>query len=475
MSRLLALLVACVCVGGIYSLAATQQEFTNNNNNNRDGIKVQMDELLSAGVTDKVYPAVVGIAMTADGSFQYANAFGHLNYSTDSPKSGFDVNFDLASLSKGVATTTAVALLYQRGYVSLDDKITQYLGDGFGSNGKEGITVLNCLLHNAGFPPDPVPWYWAQEFGCPNTTPDETIIPAEDFSCLSKQYSSLLYTQYLDHPTGEVYVYSDLSFITLQMVIGAISYNNKLVGAESLRTECVGSNTDNLGVLYTCYFEAFVRTEVFEFKSSHVFVGAHEQYRQQEANKHKVLMPHTGYVIPASEYANSVETIDDTGPDSYSHHRFQGQVSDGDCYSMGGICGHAGVFSTGIDMSRFLSAYVAAMTTTSETDANSVFMLNATTIAKFTKMYNISQSSRALGWTTNTPLVSFAVVSAFSSHPCLCLMVHEQVKDYGFDNSCGTLSELTFMHTGYTGGCICVDPVNKAFSIVLSNRSVSIM
>ena len=45
-----------------------------------------------------------------------------------------------------------------------------------------------------------------------------------------------------------------------------------------------------------------------------------------------------------------------------------------------------------------------------------------------------------------------------------------QVKDFGYDNSCGTLSEATFMHTGYTGGCICVDPVLEAFTVILTNR-----
>ena len=48
-----------------------------------------------------------------------------------------------------------------------------------------------------------------------------------------------------------------------------------------------------------------------------------------------------------------------------------------------------------------------------------------------------------------------------------------QVKDFGYDNSCGTLSEATFMHTGYTGGCICVDPVLEAFTLILTNRCVT--
>lgn len=51
-------------------------------------------------------------------------------------------------------------------------------------------------------------------------------------------------------------------------------------------------------------------------------------------------------------------------------------------------------------------------------------------------------------------------------HNTLC----SQVSDYGFNNSCGTMSPETFMHIGYTGTCICVDPVNRIYSVVLTTR-----
>lgn len=122
---------------------------------------------------------------------------------------------------------------------------------------------------------------------------------------------------------------------------------------------------------------------------------------------------------------------------------------------MGGICGHAGVFSTAPDISLFLNGYLQRSLENSnlnenDNDNNNIFFLNSTTVKLFTTIANISQSSRALGWTINTPLIS----------------------DYGYDQSCGTMSNLTYMHTGYTGTCFCVDPSPSTpmWSVILTNR-----
>ena len=113
---------------------------------------------------------------------------------------------------------------------------------------------------------------------------------------------------------------------------------------------------------------------------------------------------------------------------------------------MGGISGHAGVFSTVRDMSQLAANLLAAVTESSEYEGH--FLLNTSTVRLFSTLYNSSQSSRALGWDTNS----------------------YSVTDYGYSNSCGTLSEQTFMHIGYTGTCICIDPLNQVWSVVLTNR-----
>ena len=70
------------------------------------------------------------------------------------------------------------------------------------------LLVLNCLIHNSGLAPDPVPWYYDPTFDCPNTA---DAYPAEDFSCLSKIVDSIM-KEVVVQPPGVKYVYSDLGF-----------------------------------------------------------------------------------------------------------------------------------------------------------------------------------------------------------------------------------------------------------------------
>jgi CubicO group peptidase (beta-lactamase class C family) len=118
-----------------------------------------LHDLLVGGVNNSVYPGTVAVVGNVDGLI-YSSAVGWHSYNTSDTEVKLDTLFDLASLTKVVSTTSVVALLYQHGYVSLDDKVGDILGERFNNGGKEKITVLNCLLHNAGFSPDPVPWYW---------------------------------------------------------------------------------------------------------------------------------------------------------------------------------------------------------------------------------------------------------------------------------------------------------------------------
>ena len=164
---------------------------------------------------------------------------------------------------------------------------------------------------------------------------------------------------------------------------------------------------------------------------------------------------------------------------------------------MGGVAGHAGVFTTALDLSNFAELMLlrrlqadADAGSASEGDSEvgadtgrarntvddaersvsvdsnqpataangaagvapraylSESFLNASTVKLFTTVVDEAQSSRALGWSTN----SFAA------------------EDYGYDHSCGTMTAETFMHTGYTGTCMCIDPGNQIYTVILTNR-----
>lgn len=92
-------------------------------------------------------------------------------FSPDAPMSK-DTRFDMASCTKVVSTTSVAAILYEDGFLDLNMRVadSSLLGPSFAQNGKQDITVLNLLLHNAGFPPDPSPNYWDEAFGCPQTS-----------------------------------------------------------------------------------------------------------------------------------------------------------------------------------------------------------------------------------------------------------------------------------------------------------------
>jgi CubicO group peptidase (beta-lactamase class C family) len=307
-----------------------------------------------------------------------------------------------------VSTTTAVAWLYQRGYVHLDDLVSSHLGQDFARNGKEGITLHHCLLHNAGFAPDPVPWYWDAAFGCPNTA---TEAPAEDFSCLS----TLIYDSFLNETVvtapGSTYTYSDLSFLALSYVVGTVVTKHGLVDAAQYSDDCKSSGLLlSPGVQKLCAFEAFVRTHVFLRPTRHSSRGL----RRASPGP---WMPRTTYLPKPASWDGIAPTLNDTGAGSYTHKRLQGQTADGDTYAMGGLAGHAGVFSTVSDLGEFIS-YIVGVTMGIVEDEG---FLNQTTLRLFTSIHNSSQSSRALGWSTNSDEVRDAYLY---KHVCICICMY---------------------------------------------------
>lgn len=309
-----------------------------------------------------------------------------------------------------MATTTAAAVLYQKGYLDINAPVSQYLGPDFNQNGKGAVKVVNCLVHDAGFPPDPSPAYWETP-QCPHSKDQH---PPEDFLCAPIIFDRLL-SQNLDAPVGSRYVYSDLSFITLSYVIGSIVHTNSLVSKTDLLPSCASQlpHQPNNGLLYLCSFEAFVR-QTFG----------------------KLGLTHTQYLLPKSLWSSIPPTRIDNW---YRHAASQGYVDDENAYAMGGISGHAGVFSNLDDVFTLMEAWLFGKRPD---------LLNSTTVALWTKEYDHSISSRALGWNTNDPTVP----------------------DKGWNQTCFRLSSSTYLHLGYTGTQICADPENEILTVLLTNR-----
>lgn len=249
-------------------------------------------------------------------------------------------------------------------------------------------------------------------------------------------YSSLL-GQVLDRPIGTSYVYSDLSFITLMFVVGHLSETHNYTSPADMLPQCrealsrpangggrgsaTADNADNAGLRKQCHFEAYFRKHVA------APLG---------------LSPSTGFLPAAVPPSACTPEWNDT---VYRHKQMRGQVSDENAYAMGGVSGHAGLFSTVKDVEAIVRAW---MFPSSPGGSPTPPLLSREVVKLFSTEANHSQSSRALGWNTND----------------------YSVFDRGWNQSCGYLSPETYTHVGYTGTQVCLDPQRGLYTILLTNR-----
>lgn len=159
-----------------------------------------VDSVINKAIDDKAFPGAV-VLVYKDGKIIYEKPFGNFTYEKTSPMVTTNTIYDLASLSKVVATATAAMLCCDRNLFSLDDKVVKYIPE-FGVNGKENITIRNLLIHNSGL----TAW---KKFYERNLTPNEVL--------------KEIYSSELEYKTGEKTVYSDLGIITLGKIIEKVT------------------------------------------------------------------------------------------------------------------------------------------------------------------------------------------------------------------------------------------------------------
>lgn len=152
-------------------------------------------------------------------------------------------------------------------------------------------------------------------------------------------------------------------------------------------------------------------------------------------------MTATRFLPPASWKNRIAPTEIDT---VFRHRLIRGEVHDENAGRMGGVSGHAGLFSTAPDLVRFATWLMAVRAGQAGPGANPPG-LTAGTVTSFTTRQNIpTGSSRALGWDTPS--------------------------DSGYSSAGSKLSRRSFGHTGFTGTSIWLDPENDVFLILLTNR-----
>lgn len=293
---------------------------------------------------------VAGVFKSSDGSQLLLESFGRLAANSTTSTS-LETVYDLASLTKVTGATTASMALYQKGLLPLSLRIVDVLGSDFGTHGKAEITVEHLLTHSAGFPPDPTPvWY-------DKCTPCGARDEPPRFECVGTIYG-LLMRQTLANPVGEVFVYSDLSFITLMFVLGKIIEEHQLLPV----SECGELSGPQA---WQCKFQTYVQLLHREMGSMATFLPTVAP---------KLLEPMAPTI--GGEAA--------------------GYVNDPNAFALGGVSGHAGFFANVPALQKLVQRLVTAK----EDDP----LINASTARLFTTVRNASLSTRALGWDTNDPL-----------------------------------------------------------------------
>lgn len=141
------------------------------------------------------------LAVLRGDTLLYLRNYGHLSYDSASSPVNDSSMYDLASLTKVVATTTAAMQLIDKGQLQLDSSVASYLPE-FGCNGKERITIRNLLMHNSGL---------------------EAFRLFYQQAKTSKDVLDSIFASAPIYPTGSKTVYSDLGMITLAKVIERVT------------------------------------------------------------------------------------------------------------------------------------------------------------------------------------------------------------------------------------------------------------
>ena len=168
------------------------------------------DAVVAAGIRAGVYPGAVLLVGSHD-RVLHSRGFGRLTWSARAPAASPDSTvWDLASLTKVVATTPAVMLLVDRGKVDLDAPVVRYL-PRFTGAGKDRVTVRMLLDHTSGEPA------WR---------PFSSLAPDRDSAI------ALLYSTPLARTPGASPVYSDLNAVLLGLLVERVSGTSLAVFAE---------------------------------------------------------------------------------------------------------------------------------------------------------------------------------------------------------------------------------------------------
>lgn len=361
-----------------------------------------------------------------------------------------DTVFDLASLTKNLATATTVMRLYEQGKVGFDDPVQQYLPDFNTANDplRAQVTLRMLLTHTSGETGDielKDPW------GLDGADKGEGIHRA--------------LTTPLESRPGEGFRYSDINFILL----GALIEN--LTG-EALDVYVQQHVFEPLGMEDTRYLPPAKAC------GPHTLKGAAIAWAPAPNGPAPVACPagmwSTGLLSRVAPTARDEEGRADPGKNPDLDQLLRGTVHDTTARRMGGVAGHAGVFSTAHDVSIYAQALLDRLA-----GRPSSFPLMQATLELMTAPQQPGHTAQQLR-AANDATREAVAKTPNRSHPLLAphypAIPGQNLRGFGWDIDTplsgprGMVFPIgSFGHTGFTGTSIWIDPASDTYLVLLTN------
>jgi CubicO group peptidase (beta-lactamase class C family) len=343
-----------------------------------------IENAFQEAVEQGVFPGAV-LLVGKEEDVVYENAFGFRSVIPEKAPLQVTTIFDLASLTKPLATTVAIMLLVHEKKIRLDDQVTHFLPT-FGVHGKCLTTLRQLLNHSSGLPA------WKPYY--------ENIIKSEKAGTINLVGSRAAKTFVFEqihrekplHAPGTKGLYSDLGF----MILGEL-------------VEALGGAT----------LDRFCQERIFrplELRSTAFIDLAQLKTRR--------LQPVDEMIAPTENCPWRKKIL-------------CGEVHDDNAYAMGGVAGHAGLFSSARDIDRLVIRLKQCLR------GQDNFLPEALLKEFFTRDESVKNSTYALGWDTPSP---------------------------GHSASGACFSPQSIGHLGFTGTSIWWDLEKNCHVILLTNR-----
>jgi uncharacterized protein YbbC (DUF1343 family) len=331
----------------------------------------RLDDVVNDAIARKELPGAVVVVGRGD-LVAFQKAYGFRALVPQPEPMTLDTIFDLASLTKVVATSPAVTMLVEAGRIRLTDPVAQYIPE-FGRYGKQRVTIRDLLTHMSGLRPD---------------------VDLADAWVGADTAIRLAAEEVLQAPPGRRFVYSDINYFLLAEIVARVSGQPY---PEFVRRRILAP----LGMRDTMFTPPD---------------GVRDRIAPTEAC--------TPYGWPCQ------------GPDMTM---LRGVVHDPTARRMGGVAGHAGLFSTAADLTTFARMLLGGGA------VDGTRLLSPLAVGRMTSPATpIGEPNvRGFGWDID---------SSFSANRGELLPIG------------------SFGHTGFTGTSIWIDPATRVFVIFMSSR-----